>query len=238
MPTRTWDKHYSAYPSAAAKTGLTVEIDTGEGGIPSDAVINKVSFTVEMSAEIANSNYRWCMDWFAVGSKSGSPYFAISNPPYKVVMSSDDYVFYGNLKFSQSDVSKFSSGIIKVSFRAYSNQPDTEKTYVKSVSVTVVYNEESSSAGTGGGTTPGDSVVSGVFKAPGTPSLSPSSALMNDPVTISWSAGKYTDTDGEVMDVDYEIYYKLSTEDDDEYMLLGSGDSSCKDTIYAPDTPG
>ena len=201
MPTITYDGDFGGV--LAGKNGRSIQV-TGEA-LPSDAFINSIEYTLDMSAQIASSRYEWCLHWFAIGSTSGSP-----KATYKeVTMSSDDYTFSGKMNFSQSDVSKFTSGRFTLYAKANSNQDETQQTYMRRFTITVTYNEEepdddeTGGDSGGGGSGGGSEYVPPKAYQPTALELSQYTAAPGASVTLSWAGTVVNDSNYRI--ASYEV---------------------------------
>lgn len=175
-------------PQSAGSNGRNARA-TGSP-IPSTATIKKIRFELDISAGKYTSSEVWTLHWIAIGSTSGSP--RATN--HTATMYDNEHTFTGNMSFSQSDVSKFTSGSIDVYAKANTTHDTTS--YMGDFSITVEYD------------------TYGKCGAPSSLALS-SNASTGASVTLSWKAG----TNG----ADNAVkYYQIAREESEDGITFGS----------------
>lgn len=158
--------------------------------IPSTATIKKIRYSLRITAGGYSSSYLWALHWIAIGSASGSPSASYAS----ATMYSDEHTFEGTMGFSQSDVSKFTSGSFMVYAKA--NTTHSSSSYMWDISITVEYDTYSKCG------------------APSSLALSTDTST-GDNVTLSWKAG----TDG----TDNAIsYYQIARKESTDGVTWGS----------------
>lgn len=143
--------------------------------LPSNAVITSISYTLYVTAGGYSSSKKWQLLWFAVGSSTGSPAASATTAS----MSSTKYTFSGSMSFSQSDVSKFTSGSFTLYAKA--NTTHSSTSYMRAFTITINY------------TTPS-------LTTPGTPTITQN---MDGTYTAKWTAATGSGGSGSVT---YRLY--------------------------------
>lgn len=144
--------------------------------LPSNATIDSISYTLNITANKYSSSQNWKLLWFAIGDSDGSPYASEKSAS----MSSTSYTFSGSMKFSQSDVSKFTTGSFYLYAKA--NTTHTSATsYMRAFTITINYSTAS-------------------LSTPGTPTITQNN---DGTFTASWSAATGSGGSG---DVTYRLY--------------------------------
>lgn len=131
MASVTYSGSFGGYPGSE---GITTTL-TGSA-IPSGATITSISYSLRISANKYSSSEYWNLTQMAVGGDGGSP---TATADGFVSMYGTNHTFTGNMRFSASDVSEFSSDTITVYAEAYTTHSATS--YLWEVSITVNYVE-------------------------------------------------------------------------------------------------
>lgn len=193
--------------------------ERGNGGItataygsalPSDVIITGVEYTLDITADNYDSDYRWRLDNFTVGSdKYGSP----SAPGVSPKMQDNSYTFSGSMSFEQGDLSKFADFFL-VYADAYTYY-DTNS-YLWDFTITVSY--ESPTA----------------CSAPTTVTASPASVDAGTNATLSWSGA----TSGSYNAISAYKVYRATSAGGDYSLLTTVGAGSTSLSVTAPSTMG
>ena len=145
--------------------------------LPSNAVITSINYSIRLTGNKYSKSYKWQLVWFAVGSTSGSP----SASAASATMSSTEHTFTGSMSFSQSDVSKFTSGSFQLYAKVNNNGPSGYTSYMRAFSITINYSTPS-------------------LGNPGTPTITQNT---NGTYTAKWTAATASGGSGNVT---YRLY--------------------------------
>ena len=118
-------------PQTAGANGRSAYV-SGDS-IPDGAIINNITYTLDISADGYSSSKQWQLHWFAIGDSNGSP----SANWKSESMSGTKHTFNGSMSFSQSDVEKFAGGSFEVYGKA--NTTHDSKSYMGDFTITVTY---------------------------------------------------------------------------------------------------
>ena len=161
--------------TTAGSNGKSITV-TGTA-LPTNAVITSINYSIRITGNKYSKSYKWQLLWFAVGSTSGSP----SAAQQTATMSSTEHTFSGSMSFSQSDVSKFTSGAFELYAKVNNNGPSGYTSYMRGFSITINY------------TTPS-------LTTPGTPTITQNN---DGTYTAKWTAATGSGGSGNVT---YRLY--------------------------------
>ena len=145
--------------------------------LPSNAVIDSITYSFSLTGNKYSKSYKWQLVWLAVGSSTGSPAASAQS----ATMSSTKHTFTGSMSFSQSDVSKFTSGSFQLYAKVNNNGPSGYTSYMRAFSITINYSVPS-------------------LGKPGTPTITQN---MDGTYTASWTAATASGGSGNVT---YRLY--------------------------------
>ena len=156
--------------TTAGSNGKSILV-TGSA-LPSNAVIDSITYSFSLTGNKYSKSYKWQLVWLAVGSSTGSPAASAQS----ATMSSTKHTFTGSMSFSQSDVSKFTSGSFYLYAKLNNNGPSGYTSYMRAFSITINYSVPS-------------------LGTPGTPTITQN---MDGTYTASWSAAAASGGSGNV----------------------------------------
>lgn len=132
MATKTYSGDFGGIKAGTSGKSITVN---HYDPIPNNAIINSVTYTFRITGSPYSSSYRWQLHWFAIGGTDGSPYANSDD----ATMQSTEHTFSGNLNYTQSDLTKFTSNSFTVYAKANNNGPSNYASYMRAFTITVNY---------------------------------------------------------------------------------------------------